>query len=215
MWDYLVGEVPNPSTRLSLVVAASSAFPPFLSPLRLRLKESDYAPGSGGGLQQPDFMTDVFLSDGGVYDNLGLETAWKNFQTVLISDGGGSFKTEATGHANWVLQARRVLSVVDHQVRSLRKRQAIDSFKAGLRGGAYWGIGTNIDDYQLGDALPCPLAKTALLAAVPTRLSKVDRNTHERLINWGYAVSDEALRKYLDGSHSPPRAFPYPRATVG
>ena len=29
------------------------------------------------------------LSDGGVYDNLGLETVWKRYQTVLVSDGGG------------------------------------------------------------------------------------------------------------------------------
>jgi hypothetical protein len=26
---------------------------------------------------------------GGVYDNLGLETAWKRYSTILISDAGG------------------------------------------------------------------------------------------------------------------------------
>jgi len=31
----------------------------------------------------------LFLTDGGVYDNLGLETAWKNYETILVSDGGG------------------------------------------------------------------------------------------------------------------------------
>ena len=34
-------------------------------------------------LQQPPYTTDVFLADGGVYDNLGLETAWKRYRTVL------------------------------------------------------------------------------------------------------------------------------------
>ena len=36
----------------------------------------------------------MILSDGGVYDNLGLETAWKRYQTVLVSDGGGQFEPE-------------------------------------------------------------------------------------------------------------------------
>ena len=45
--------------------------------------------GSGLDLQQPPYTDDVFLADGGVYDNLGLETAWKRYQTILISDGGG------------------------------------------------------------------------------------------------------------------------------
>jgi hypothetical protein len=35
------------------------------------------------------FRGDVVLTDG-VYDNLGLETAWKRYETVLVSDGGGS-----------------------------------------------------------------------------------------------------------------------------
>ena len=29
------------------------------------------------------------LTDGGVYDNLGLETAWKRYTTIVVSDGGG------------------------------------------------------------------------------------------------------------------------------
>ena len=34
---------------------------------------------------------------------------------------------------NWPMQAYRVLGVIDNQVRSLRKRQLIDGYKAGLR----------------------------------------------------------------------------------
>lgn len=41
------------------------------------------------------YMTDVVLSNGGVYDNLGLETAWKNYQTVQVSDAGGKMQPEA------------------------------------------------------------------------------------------------------------------------
>src|SRR5262249_41648291 len=54
-------------------------------------------------------------------------------------------------------------------VRSLRKRQLIDSFKAKEtdavhRKGAYWGIRTNIKEYELGDPLDCPFERTLALA---------------------------------------------------
>ena len=38
----------------------------------------------------PEFRKQAVLADGGVYDNLGLETAWKQNKTVLVSNGGGA-----------------------------------------------------------------------------------------------------------------------------
>ena len=35
-------------------------------------------------LQRAPFTKKVVLTDGGVYDNLGLETAWKRYKTVLV-----------------------------------------------------------------------------------------------------------------------------------
>ena len=47
----------------------------------------------------PPYTTEVVLSDGGVYDNLGLETAWKRYRTILVSDGGGQMApTPKSGH---------------------------------------------------------------------------------------------------------------------
>jgi NTE family protein len=215
MWDYQVGEVLRPAVPLGVVVAASSAFPPLLSPVRLRRVESNYTPATGNRLQMPPYTNDVFLTDGGVYDNLGLETAWKSCQTVLISDGGAGFKFEPRPHRDWLLQSYRVLNVIDHQVRSLRKRQVIDSFKAGTRTGTYWGIVTNIANYGLANALPCSLTQTELLAATPTRLSRLDAVLQKRLVNWGYAVCDAAMRTHVDSSLSVPTGFPYADAGVG
>src|SRR5688572_31054968 len=48
--------------------------------------------------------------------------------------------------------------------------------------------------YRLADALPCPPERTAELAAVNTRLKALDARTQERLINWGFAACDAALR---------------------
>lgn len=214
MRDYRVGEVKVPTIPLAQAVAASSAFPPVLSPLEMRLDENEFTPNSGHDLQRKPFTTRVFLTDGGVYDNLGLETAWKNYQTVLVSDGGGKLQPEEEPKSDWARHAYRVLELVDNQVRSLRKRQLIDSFKSGVRQGAYWGIRTNIADYQLADALSCPLGRTTELAQTPTRLKRLDDEVQERLINWGYAVCDAALRRHVDPQIDKPAGFPYPAAGV-
>ena len=105
------------------------------------------------------------------------------------------------------------------QVRALRKRQVIDSYKADARDtnhrkGTYWGIRTDIADYRLASALGCPHDHTLALAATPTRLKRMDDNLQERLINWGYAVCDAALRRHVDANIAAPAGFPYPAAGV-
>jgi NTE family protein len=208
MRDYRVGEVRNPTVPLAQAVAASSAFPPVLSPCELRLDPGTFTPNSGLDLQRPPFTSRVILTDGGVYDNLGLETAWKRHQTVLVSDAGGKTQAEEEPKADWARHSYRVLNLLDNQVRALRKRQVIDSFKSGARKGAYWGVRTNIEDYQLTDALDCPFERTLALAETPTRLKRMDDNLQERLINWGYAVCDAALRRHVD-TKIPKGRFPY------
>jgi NTE family protein len=214
MRDYRVGEVKNPNIPLAQAVAASSAFPPVLSPFEMRLDANAFTPNSGLDLQHKPFTTTVFLTDGGVYDNLGLETAWKRYQTVLVSDGGGQLRPEEGPKSDWARHSYRVLSLIDNQVRSLRKRQVIDSLKSGARKGAYWGIRTNIADYTLADPLDCPHERTMALANIPTRLKRLDGNVQKKLINWGYAVCDAALRKHVDPQIKKPDRFPYPEEGV-
>jgi NTE family protein len=208
MRDWKVGEVRNPKVLLAKAVAASSAFPPFLSPVELDLNESDFTPGSGAQLQKVPYTTQVVLTDGGVYDNLGLETIWKRYKNILVSDGGGLSQPEPDPKRDWAQHAYRILDLVDNQVRSLRKRQIMDGFRSGLRTGAYWSVWTDIAEYGLSDALPCPLAATRELAAVPTRLKAMETRLQERLINWGYAVCDAALRSVGHVTGVAPK-FPY------
>jgi NTE family protein len=214
MRDYRVGEVKNPKILLAHAVAASSAFPPVLSPFEMRLDPSTFTPNTGHDLQFKPFTTKVFLTDGGVYDNLGLETAWKRYQTILVSDGGGQLEPEPEPKSDWARHAFRVLNLIDNQVRSLRKRQVIDSYLAGARQGTYWGIRTNIASYGLADSLDCPYERTMALARTPTRLERLDDTVQEQLINWGYAGCDAALRKYVDKQLKKPADFPYPASGV-
>lgn len=215
MRDYRVGEVQNPTVELAVAVAASSAFPPVVSPVVIELEESDYTPGSGKDLQEAPFTTDVVLTDGGVYDNLGIETAWKRYDTILVSDAGGKMQAEAEPKRDWVRHAYRILDLVDNQVRSLRKRQVIDSFKSGTRDGAYWGIRTDISNYDLADAFKCPYGDTIKLANLATRLRRLDAVTQERLINWGYAVCDAAIRRHVAPGLPKPAELPYPSSGIG
>jgi NTE family protein len=216
MRDYRVGQVLRPRVSLALAVTASSAFPPFLGPVRLVIDPADLAPSDGfEDLRREPFTSEVVLCDGGVYDNLGLETAWKRYRTILVSDAGGRMAPEPDPHREWAGQSRRVMDLVDNQVRCLRKRQLVGSLRRGRRKGAYWGIRSDIAHYRLADALPCPHVATMKLAEIETRLAAVPALQQERLINWGYAACDAAMRKHADRKLASPVGFPYPAAGVG
>lgn len=220
MGDYRVGRIENPDFSLARAVAASSAFPPVLSPLTIELHPADFVPSSGDELQRRPFTSDVMLADGGIYDNLGLETVWKRYQTVLVSDAGAKIEPEEDPKQDWARHSYRVLNIIDNQVRSLRKRALIASYQANptdisRRNGAYWGVGV---DYALyGNRavnLICPPDRIQELATIATRLKRMDEDLQERLINWGYAATDAALRTYLDPELMKPASFPYPASGV-
>ena len=219
--DWRVGEIQNPQVKVAVAVTASSAFPPFLSPYRLSFNESDYVPNSGQGLQMPPYTTQPALTDGGVYDNLGLETAWKRYRTILVSDGGGNLSPDPNPHRDWLRELLHIIDIIDTQVTSLHKRQVMASYELPRdntptwRSGCYWGIRTDIAEYGLNDALPCPYDKTIPIANEPTRLAKFSTTTQERTINWGYAVCDAAMRKWVIEGETPPPRFPYPSTGVG
>ena len=118
MRDYRVGSVDKPRVALADAVAASSAFPPVLSPHTMELDPDDFTGGSGLDLQREPFTSKVVLTDGGVYDNLGLESVWKRYDTVLVSDAGGKMQPEPEPETDWVRHSVRVLDIIDNQVRS-------------------------------------------------------------------------------------------------
>ena len=71
-----------------------------------------------------------------------------------------------------------------------------------------------VQDYGLPNAINCPFDRPIQLAEVATRLKALDATVQEKIINWGYAVCDAALRKHVDGTLPAPVAFPYPAAGV-
>jgi NTE family protein len=215
MADYRVGLVPRPQVPLAIAVAASSAFPPFLSPVQLGPDASAFQAEGRGDLHHEPYVSKAVLSDGGVYDNLGLEPAWGRSTTIFVSDGGGQMAPQKRPWRFWPLHTLRVLSVVDNQVRALRKRALIDAYEAPTPpDGTYWGIRTDIADYGLGDAMPCPVERTMELAQIRTRLGRMHRVRQRRLVNWGYAVCDAALRRWVTPPPEKGNGFPYPNEEV-
>ncbi|MGY2932715.1 patatin-like phospholipase family protein [Bradyrhizobium sp. 155] len=198
MGDYRVGLVERPNILLAVAVAASSAFPPVLSPSELDI-EQPVINTPGADLHKEPYTEKAILSDGGVYDNLGLETITKRYVTLLVSDAGQKIAPDPDPHRDWARHSLRVLDTVDNQVRSLRKRHLIDSFERKDHNGTYWGIRTSFADYKLADdPLKCLGRNPVPLAEIQTRLEAMPRNVQDRLMNWGYAICDAALRAHID-----------------
>ena len=212
--DWRVGRVERPDIALADAVACSSAFPPVLSPYRLDCSGFDWLTEDDNDLATNEFRRELVLSDGGVYDNLGLETAWKRCRTVIVSDAGGQMVAESHPESDWGRHMLRVLKVIDNQVRALRKRQVIEGLKRGDRDGVYVGIRSHVADYGLSDPFETDPARTLELANVPTRLDDIGDRLQERLINWGYAICDTGLRRHLDSAAGRPDALPYPPSGI-
>jgi NTE family protein len=191
-------------------VAASSAFPPVLSPVRIKFNPGDFS-GEPGPLHRPPYTTEALLTDGGVYDNMGIETAWKRCRTILVSDAGGKMQPEEEPDANWATHSLRINSVIDNQVRSLRKRQVVSAFTGGVRKGAYWGMWSDPGKYPAPSQLSLPRDRADALARTPTRLAAMPDELQEKLINFGYGMAERAIRSHVDPNALAATGFPYPR----
>jgi NTE family protein len=212
MGDWRAGYVRDPELPLSQAVAASSAFPPFLSPYVLKVGPDDFIKRKNA---DPTLQSKISLCDGGVYDNLGLERIWKAYRNVLVSDAGAELEKQPSPPADWGRHSKRVVDIIYGQVSSLRKRQLIASYKVPAshpdrRKGTYWGIRSKAKNYHAPELLPVAEARAEELAKIPTRLKGLSPDLQERLINWGYAICDTAIRRHFPQPDMPPPSFPYP-----
>jgi len=132
--DWQAGYTPPPKDlKLAFAVAASACFPPVFGPMRLpfdprRLKGGDY--------RKPDrdrLLRRLALTDGGVYDNLGLEPVWRRHGGVIVSDAGAPFCFEVSRTP--VLRHLRYTSLFSRGVLALRKRWLMSLISARPRCG--------------------------------------------------------------------------------
>lgn len=215
MGDYQAGYItPTPPTwPLSLAVAASSCFPPVFNPLPVRFKPADYVPGKVPlGPARDSILAGLRLSDGGVYDNLGLEPVWKQHKTVLSSDGGALFDFEAD--KNLFGRVKRYVSIPENQALALRKRWLISNFMNNTMSGAYWGIGGAAANY--GNPAAIGYSKGLaddFIAKIRTDLDAFSQAEAAVLENHGYSLAEAAARQHLPTLIAPdalPFALPHP-----
>jgi NTE family protein len=217
--DYHIGIIPSPKIPIAQAVAASSAFPPVLCPVIIDLDPSSWKNEPGALLYNNlNLRSKLVLGDGGIYDNLGLQRICRDCETVLVSDAGAPFEVkDCPCFIRFSLVARtlRTLDITTEQTRALRKHKLIDEFKVKAKEGTYWGISTDIDDYELvKNGFPGPMTNdkntTRSMSKIRTRLNAFSEKEQGQLINWGYALTDAAMRRHLLGKGVKPGQWPIP-----
>lgn len=193
--DWTTGRWTSGELTVADAVAASSAFPPVLSPIVFDLRYHDFEPF-------PDAVRDpppkLFLTDGGVYDNLGIESVWKKHRTIYVSDAGAAFAYAKKGPFLLSTQAMQVVAIMQDQIGALRFRQMWHDLQAPAGSPDRREGFIVASDYLIAPrtagALPYAEARALRLAAAPTRLRKFDARQARELVNWGYISTDDRLR---------------------
>lgn len=191
--DWMLGTSTTTDVSLAFAVAASSAFPPVFSPVKLATNP-DHWEGGAALSNIRALRQHIALADGGVYDNMGLESLVDNVDIVLVSDAGAPFEIVESAPEDYLLQLGRVRDILIDQTRALRKRWLIDDFEAKRKFGAFWGIGTRLSSFHGASGMTKDSSTSMALENIPTRLNAFDAQTQGRLINWGYALCDISLR---------------------
>ena len=220
--DYRIGEILDPDIPLATAVAASSAFPPLYIPLKLKVNPAAWQKLEGADLfGNPSYNRIMYLGDGGIYDNMGLESIWGRYETVLLSDAGSPFQDlPKLGmlRVSQISRLLRTLALIDRQSRALRHRwfmRELDHDRGGDMKGTFWRIGTDITDYPLSSlGRPSPITpyndRAKSLARMRTRLNSFSDQEQGWLINWGYALTDAALRSRVMDAGVPEGSWPLP-----
>lgn len=205
--DYRVGLIDRPVIPLARVVAASSAFPPFLSPVRIDLSCEAVQATAGADLHREPFISTAVLSDGGVYDNLGLERIWKRCRTILVSNAGRTIPEVGHPTGRWIGQMFRTLGLIQQQAEHSRRRLLFGMANQGQRRVAYWSIDATSADYALPDAVPFSAEEAEAAASLRTRLNAFSLDEQRLLLRAGYAGADFSLRVRGLAKNNPVASF--------
>lgn len=221
LFDYQIGQLEQFPMPLAKAVACSSAFPPVFGPIAIKTNPAHWIKPEGWDpayFGYPELKRKILVTDGGIYDNLGLEAIWDTYETVLVSDAGkplGVLTGKESQGFNDLTEMNRVFRITANQVGALRKRKLIEDLAAKKNKGTYWGIGSDINNYQLPDAMVKDNEITRGLKMVRTRLNRFSPEEQGRLINWGYALTDTAMRRWVLDQPHPPGKWPKPAFALG
>ncbi|MDA8116557.1 MAG: patatin-like phospholipase family protein [Actinomycetota bacterium] len=170
MGDHEFGVADASGFPLCKAVAASSAFPPVFPPLRL---DSDIYPPAG----RSEYVT---LTDGGVYDNMGVNPlllARNQLDYLIISDGGKPFAVEDRPTEHGLVVLRESLSIMMEQIRGLEFDRIEYRHKAGKGPTPLWfSIDSTEGEATPGDAAFASAIRTDLKLLSPAQLNVLARH---------------------------------------
>lgn len=177
----------TPHLPVALAVAASSAFPPMFPPVRITAKLLHVG--------ENEFPRDQYVTDGGVYDNLGIERPlWyfeqqKELDAFIVSDAGGMFDW-GFGKYGWALPRNlRATEILMKRVGDLVYQRLIERKQHAF---VTLSIADTTD--SLG-ALALPPAVQRRVGRIRTDLDAFSDVEIDSLIRHGYSVAREAFER--------------------
>lgn len=149
MGDYKTNYVKNPTFPLSHAIVASAAFPWAIGALRIKTTGYNWTDRNGKSCEP--VSEKLALWDGGIYDNLGLESLFKldykkepktyiqqHCDFLIVSDASAKLLVEQRKYLFSMpiptFLRSRIAEITTDQVRSLRARQMFNYFKANMNG---------------------------------------------------------------------------------
>jgi NTE family protein len=186
---------------LAQAVAASSCVPGAFSVVKAKQQPSSL---TGGSYKEPDrneLVAEIDLSDGGMFDNLGVEPVWQDHEAVLVSDAAPSFKPEP--QVGWLWSALRQGVILLEQATEVRKRWLISNFIANQLRGAYWGIASRPSSYHL-EAEHAAYSDDLIrdyIAPIRIDLDVFSEGEIAVLENHGYLMAEIALQRHVKDLH--------------
>jgi NTE family protein len=219
MGDYRLGVVCDPDLPVARAIAASAAFPPFVAPLVLDLRGMRLEKVAGGDLfDDPRYAAlkrRVLLLDGGVYDNLGIETVEGRCRIALASDAGGNLEVDARRfrYGFWWPLIRRTLELEGEVDRAQRRRALVDRAQAArelhektgksdskrvTEHAALWRTSLELAGHpMLPSGWTVAPGWREHLSTLSTRMWPMSESDRRHLVNWGYLACDVIVRKYV------------------
>lgn len=199
------------NVSVATAVAASSCFPPLFEPMGLPVPADHIQ----GGRFQPEqrrqeLLRGIRLSDGGVYDNMGLEPVWKDSSVVLVSDGGAPFQF-VESRMPWH-RLKRYVDIAARQGSTVRKRWLIGQMIEGVMDGAYWGVASSPQRYHASYPGYSKELAEECISRIRTDMNRFSDAEIAILENHGYLLADAAVRQHAEqlASVAAPLAVPHP-----
>lgn len=182
MGEHELGVAQAPDFPICKAVAASSAFPPVFPPLRLDTTQYQYA----------DKVEYVTLTDGGVYDNMGVGPLLRtrnDLDYIIVSDGGKPFAIDDRPTTSGAIVLKEGLDIMMEQIRGLEFDRMEHRHKAGAGPKPLWFSIDSVEGEEIaGDA--------AFASAISTNLKRLSNAEMNVLMRHGGALVGARIDRY-------------------